>query len=37
MANHPEFVANLVDSGEEGIVKTAVEKYGAENTYYFTY
>lgn len=37
MANHPEFVANLIDGGEEGIVKTAVEKYGAENTYYFTY
>ncbi len=37
MANHPEFVANLGDGGEEGIVKTAVEKYGAENTYYFTY
>lgn len=37
MANHPDFVANLVNSGEEGIVKTAVEKYGAENTYYFTY
>ena len=37
MANHPEFVANLQNGGEEGIVKTAVEKYGAENTYYFTY
>ncbi len=37
MANHPDFVANLPDGGEEGIVKTAVEKYGAENTYYFTY
>ena len=37
MANHPDFVANLSDGGEEGIVKTAVEKYGAENTYYFTY
>lgn len=37
MANHPDFVASLGDGGEEGIVKTAVEKYGAENTYYFTY
>ncbi len=37
MANHPDFVANLQDGGEEGIVKTAIEKYGAENTYYFTY
>ena len=37
MANHPEFVAGLTDGGEPGIVKTAVERYGAENTYYFTY
>lgn len=37
MANHPEFVAGLTDGSEPGIVKTAVEKYGAENTYYFTY
>lgn len=37
MANHPEFVAGLPNGGEEGIVKTAVERYGAENTYYFTY
>ena len=37
MAKHPDFVANLGDGGEEGIVKTAVEKYGAKNTYYFTY
>ena len=37
MANYPEFVAALPDGGEEGIVKTAVEKYGAENTYFFTY
>ena len=37
MVNHPDFVAKLSDNGEEGIVKTAVEKYGAENTYYFTY
>ena len=37
MANYPEFVDKLPDGGEEGIVKTAVEKYGAENTYFFTY
>lgn len=37
MANHPELVERLIDNGEEGIVKTAVEKYGAENTYFFTY
>lgn len=37
MANYPDFVEELPDGGEEGIVKTAVEKYGAENTYFFTY
>ncbi len=37
MANYPDFVANLTDGGEIGIVKTAVEKYGAENVYFFTY
>ena len=37
MANYPEFVSTLPDGGEEGIVKTAIDKYGAENTYYFTY
>ena len=37
MASYPEFVEELPDGGEEGIVKTAVEKYGAENTYFFTY
>ncbi len=37
MASYPEFVAELPDGAEEGIVKTAVEKYGAENTYFFTY
>ena len=36
-ANYPEFVATLPDGGEEGIVKTAIDKYGAENTYFFTY
>lgn len=37
MANYPEFVESLPEGAEEGIVKTAVEKYGAENTYFFTY
>ena len=37
MANHPEFTSRLINNGEEGIVKTVIEKYGAENTYYFTY
>lgn len=37
MANYPEVVADLADGGEPGIVKTAIEKYGAENTYFFTY
>ena len=37
MANYPEFVSTLPNGGEEGIVKTAIDKYGAENTYYFTY
>ncbi len=37
MASYPDFVDELPDGAEEGIVKTAVEKYGAENTYFFTY
>ena len=37
MASYPEFVEELPEGAEEGIVKTAVEKYGAENTYFFTY
>ncbi len=37
MANYPEFVESLPNGGEEGIVKTAIDKYGAENTYFFTY
>ncbi len=37
MANHPEFAASLDNGSEFGIVKTAIEKYGAENTYYFSY
>ncbi len=37
MANYPEFTSTLTDGGEMGIVKTAIERYGAENTYFFTY
>ena len=37
MDNYPDFVEALPDGAEEGIVKTAIEKYGAENTYFFTY
>ncbi len=37
MANYPEFTEALTDGAEPGIVKTAIEKYGAENTYFFTY
>lgn len=37
MANYPEFVETLTDGGEIGIIKTAIERYGAENTYFFTY
>ncbi len=37
MAEHPEFTSELTDGGEIGIVKTAIERYGAENTYFFTY
>ena len=37
MANYPEFTENLTDGAEIGIIKTAIERYGAENTYFFTY
>ncbi len=37
LSNYPGFVSQLVDDAELGIAKTAVEKYGAENTYFFTY
>ena len=37
MAENMDKVYALGDGGEEGIVKTAVEKYGAENVYFFTY
>lgn len=37
MAEHMDKVYALGDGAEDGIVKTAVEKYGAENVYFFTY
>lgn len=37
LAEHPDLLYSLPDGAEEGIVKTAVERYGAENTYFFTY
>ncbi len=37
MASYPEFTENLADVTEMGIVKTCINKYGAENTYFFTY
>lgn len=37
MASYPEFTSTLSDVTEMGIVKTCINKYGAENTYFFTY
>ncbi|MBQ8504048.1 MAG: hypothetical protein IJ491_07215 [Clostridia bacterium] len=37
MAAYPEFTSSLQGATEVGMVKSAVERYGAENTYYFTY
>ncbi len=37
MASYPEFTSTLADVTEMGIVKTCINKYGAENTYFFTY
>ena len=37
MANYPEFTETLTDGAEIGIIKTCIERYGAENTYFFTY
>ncbi|MEE1322053.1 MAG: hypothetical protein UHM85_11070 [Acutalibacteraceae bacterium] len=37
MASYPEFTSALSDVTEMGIVKTCINKYGAENTYFFTY
>ncbi len=37
MADYPDFASDLAVSSELGIVKTAVETLGAENTYFFTY
>ena len=37
LANYPEFISNLPDSSELALAKGAIDKAGAENTYYFTY
>ncbi len=37
MAAYPEFTEALADVTEMGILKTCINKYGAENTYFFTY
>lgn len=37
LANYPDFVKSLGGNNEVGFMKTAVEKYGAENVYYFNY
>lgn len=37
MAEYADEVALMDDVGETGIVKTAIDKIGAENVYYFTY
>ncbi len=37
MANYIEEIHLMDDIGETGIIKTAVDKIGAENVYYFTY
>ncbi len=37
VSDHPELLYSLTDGAEPGIVKTAVEKYGPQNTYFFTY
>lgn len=37
LSNYPEYVATFGDGAEPGIVKTAIEKYGAQNTYFFSY
>lgn len=37
LSNYPEFTKDLADSSELAIAKAAIEKVGAENTYFFTY
>lgn len=37
VSEHPDLLYSLTDGAEPGIVKTAVEKYGPQNTYFFTY
>ncbi|MBR6004709.1 MAG: hypothetical protein IK063_00610, partial [Clostridia bacterium] len=37
LSNYPDFVKELPDDNEWGILKTACEKYGSKNVYYFMY
>ncbi len=37
MANYLDEIDQMENTGETGIIKTAVDKIGAENVYYFTY
>ena len=37
LSNYPEFVNSLTDDNEWGILKTACEKYGSKNVYYYMY
>ncbi len=37
LSNYPEYTQQLDDGAEEGIVKAAIDRYGADSTYFFTY
>ena len=37
LAYYPDFVNSLGNGAEEGLVKLAVERYGAQNVYYYNY
>lgn len=37
VSNYPALIESLGDGSEPGIIKAAIERYGAENTYFFTY
>ncbi|MBR6004716.1 MAG: hypothetical protein IK063_00645, partial [Clostridia bacterium] len=37
LSNYPDFVKELPDDNEWGILKAACEKYGSKNVYYFMY
>ncbi|MBR3553814.1 MAG: hypothetical protein IKN72_10585 [Clostridia bacterium] len=37
MSYYPEFVDDLGNGAEEGLLKLAVERYGAQNVYYYNY